>query len=195
MALIFEYGDVTQSKKVTVPKKKSEELAAYKDALETRLGDGVDLNMLPGGGVLKRLASGEYNGEKGDFKKKNGKEGPKTMTATDAATILDRMDDTVNKNGIDSPKSVVYNIAGKTIRDIANNTIKTAKVMSKQVQPVKPPKPTDQSNIKPEVTKSVTIEKPGGTIRLAASRQINIGGKKVYLSENQVMKIKETISK
>ena len=90
MALIFEYGDVTQSKKVAVPKKQSERLAAYKDELETRLGDGTDLNMLPGGGVLKRLAAGEYNGEKGDLKNKNGEEGVKTMSATDASTFLDR---------------------------------------------------------------------------------------------------------
>jgi hypothetical protein len=41
--------------------------------------------------------------------------------------------------------------------------------MSKQVPMVKPPKPTAQSDIKPEPVKNTTITKPGGTIRLAAS--------------------------
>ena len=194
MALIFEYGEVTQSKKVAVPKKQSERLAAYKDELETRLGDGTDLNMLPGGGVLKRLSAGEYNGEKGELKNKNGEEGVKTMSATDASTFLDRKNNSINKYGTDSPKNMVYmSPAGKELEDIAKNTIKTAKVMSKQVPMVKPPKPTAQSDIKPEPVKNTTITKPGGTIRLAASREINVDGKKVYLSETQVMKIKETL--
>ena len=196
MALIFEYGEVTQSKKVTVPKKKSEELAAYKDELESRLGDGVDLNMIPGGGVLKRLAAGEYNGEKGDLKNKNGEEGVKTMTATDATTFLNRMNKTLNKYGSDSPKNFVYTSnAGKIMKDIAKDTIKGAKVMSMQVQPVKPPKPTDNSDTDVVKAKEVSIEKPGGTIRLAASREIKTDGKKIYISENQVEKIMESLNK
>jgi hypothetical protein len=63
--------------------------------------------------------------------------------------------------------------------------------MSMQVQPVKPPKPTDQSDIKPEPAKEVSIEKPGGTIRLAASREIKMSGKKIYISESQVIKLKQ----
>ena len=185
MALIFEYGEVTQSKKVTVPKKKSEELAAYKDMLDARLGDGVDLNMLPGGGVLKRLSDGEYNGEKGDLKNKNGEEGAKAMTATDATTFLSRMNKSMNKYGSDSPKNIVYTSgAGKIMKDIANDTIKAAKVMSMQVQPVKPPKPTDQGDVKVTKAKMTTITKPGGTIRLAASREINADGNKSAINES-----------
>ena len=185
MALIFEYGEVTQSKKVTVPKKKSEELAAYKDMLDARLGKGTDLNMLPGGGVLKRLSDGEYNGEKGDLKSKNGEEGAKTMTATDATTFLSRMNKSLNKYGTDSPKNMVYTSgAGKIMKDIANDTIKTAKVMSMQVQPVKPPKPTDNSDTETVKAKEVTITKPGGTIRLAASREINMDGCKLTINES-----------
>lgn len=193
MALIFEYAQETQSKKVAVPKKKSEELAAYKDALEARLGDGVDLNMLPGGGVLKRLAAGEYNGERGSKKNKNGENAEtKEMTGTDASTLLGRMEKSLNQGGADSPKNLVYaSGAGKIMKDIANNTLKTVKVMSMQVQPVKPPKPTDQSDIKPEPAKEVSIEKPGGTIRLAASREIKMSGKKIYISESQVIKLKQ----
>ena len=185
MALIFEQTPQTQSKKVTVPKKKSEELATYKDILDARLGKGTDLNMLPGGGVLKRLSDGEYNGEKGDLKSKNGEEGAKTMTATDATTFLSRMNKSLNKYGTDSPKNMVYTSgAGKIMKDIANDTIKTAKVMSMQVQPVKPPKPTDNSDTEAVKAKEVTITKPGGTIRLAASREINMDGRKSTINES-----------
>jgi hypothetical protein len=194
MAIIFEHEQKVQNKRITIPKKTSEELACYRDAIKANVGDNVDLGKLKGFGVLNRLSAGEHTGERGYSKIYNGKEGPKTMTVTDATTIKDRKKKAESmKGGLDNPKNIVYKTVGKKIEDIANGVIKTGKIMSKQVQPVKPPKPTDQSTTKPQVVKTKEISTPNGGIKyqIAASRKIDMGNKKIYLSETQIIKLKE----
>ena len=82
------------------------------------------------------------------------------------------------------------------MEDIFKNVLKITSRKNKQVQPVKPVKPTAKGGTKVEPAKAKEIEMPNGTIRLAASvepKKVMDEGKKIYLSEEQLLKIKGQI--
>jgi hypothetical protein len=197
MALIFEdFVDSAKGKKVAIPKKTSETLKAYKDGIEARLGKSTDINMLPGGGVLKKWSSSVQYNNKGAGKKNNGKkETPPSATPNDANVFLTRMNKSLAKYGTKSPKNTVYaSEAGKMMADTAKGIVKKGRLEGMKVQPVKPPKPTANSDVKPTITKTKEISVPNGKISYTVTAE-NKKSKKIYVSENTLQSLWEKIRK
>ena len=194
MALIFEeFVDSTKGKEVAISQKASEALKAKKDGIEARLGKGIDINMLPGGGVLKKWSSKIQYNKKGENKKDNGKqETVPSETPSGAEVFKTRKEKSIRKYGPNSIKNLVYQVAGPEMDRIAKDIIRKGRVDGMKVQPVKPPKPTAQGSTKPAEVKMETT--PNGVkYQLAASvapRKVMDEGKKIYISESQVIILK-----
>jgi len=196
MALIFELQN--QDNKVHISKYDADFFKGVKNSptFDALLSQGI-----PGTRIIKKLGADDkkYNDKssKNDDKQPElSKNSTPEITATDASTNLQRIKDAKNKYG-DSPKNTIINSpAGKKMEDIFKNVLKITSRKNKQVQPVKPVKPTAKGGTKVEPAKAKEIEMPKGTIRLAASvepKKVMDEGKKIYLSEEQVLKIKGQI--
>ena len=82
---------------------------------------------------------------------------------------------------------------GKKALDFYTKVVQMAS-RQQEVSPVEPPKPTAQKASKPEIPKAKEIPMPNGKIKLAASvepKKVMSEGKKVYITEEQVLKIKD----
>ena len=168
MALIFEdFADSAKSKKIPIPKKTADALAGYKDNLETSIGKGQDINMFPGGGVLKKWSSKTHYNERGSDKKKNGstKNAPQTITPNDANVFLTRRKKSIKSNGVNSPKNFIYNSkAGELMKQTAEKVVAAGRREGQKVQPVKPVKPNAVTATKPAQIKTKEISAPNGKI-------------------------------
>ena len=198
MALIFEvFADSADGKKIPIPKKASEVLGVYKDGIEAQLGKGQNLAMFPGGRMLKKLSNDSYYNEKGGNKRKNGSksQGTQAITPNDAQVFLTRQKKSLNAKGVNSPNNFIYaGQPGKIMKDFAELVVDTGRRVGKQVQPVKPVKPNAAADTKPSSNvKAKEISMPNGNIKyqIAASRKIDMGNKKIYLSETQLIKLKK----
>ena len=197
MALIFEkFTDSAKGKKIPIPKKTSDTLGAYKDGMEANLGKSQDLNMFPGGGVLKKWSSKKHYNERGANKKKNGTEMTSTpsITPNDANVFLTRQKKSLAKYGVKSPKNYIY--AGKTgtiMKQTAEKVVAAGRREGKKVQPVKPVKPNAQKDTKPADVSTKTIAKPNGNIKLQVKTENKLikSDKKIMIKESQLLLLKD----
>jgi hypothetical protein len=185
MALIFENSKEFQDNKYTIPKEVGQVINAYDKSYEAQDPHfAMTLHR-----VIHRLAD---NGE--SYNEKKGKNGENqqaaTLTANDAKRIKGIINHTTN---LKSPKKSIVKDMGTMLKRVCDDAIGDARRKNQQVKAVKPPKPTAANNAtKPAEVKTETTPK-GVKYQLAASRKINVNGKKVYLSETQVMKIKHKL--
>ena len=175
MALIFEkFTDSAKGKKIPISKKTSDTLGAYKDGMEAQLGKGQDLNMLPGGGVLKKWSSKKHYNERGSNKKKNGTEMNSTpsITPNDANVFLTRQKKSLAKYGVKSPKNTIYaSKAGNIMKQTAEKIVAAGRREGQKVQAVKPVKPNAQNDTKPANVSTKTISMPKGDIKVQVTAE------------------------
>lgn len=175
MALIFEkFTDSAKGKKISIPKKTSDTLGAYKDGMEAQLGKGQDLNMLPGGGVLKKWSGKKHYNERGSNKKKNGTEMNSTpsITPNDANVFLTRQKKSLAKYGVKSPKNTIYaSKAGNIMKQTAEKIVAAGRREGQKVQAVKPVKPNAQNDTKPANVSTKTISMPKGDIKVQVTAE------------------------
>ena len=179
MALIIEDSQKITQRKIPVPKNAQKIFGALYNALEPTMGKNNLKN-------LKNLATDKTYNKKGDNSDKiNGKEQGVNYVNIDVA----------KKRKERWPNNPLQQIAqgGQLAYDLYDKGIKRARSQEK-VSPVEPPKPTTQKASKPEIPKAKEIPMPNGKIKLAASvepKKVMSEGKKVYITEEQVLKIKD----
>ena len=185
MALVFENSEEFQSNKYTIPKDVGQVLNVYDKSFETQ--DPHFAMRLRR--VVHRLADNgkSYNEKKG----KNGKkQQAATLTANDAKQIERVIDKTTD---FDSAKNYIIKTLGSTLKRICKDAKNDAKRKTQKVKPVEPPKPTGADSTKPSEVKIETT--PNGVkYQLAAHktpRKVMKEGKKIYISESQVIKLKD----
>lgn len=179
MAIILEFDKKVGNKGMNVPLKLQKDSSTLLDALDNA---GVPKQNLKN---LKSLAATKtYN------KKKSGSKNDKKQTGTNYITA-----DVAKKRKQRWPKNKVLAAAqgGKEALDFYTKVVQMAN-RQQEVSPVEPPKPTAQKASKPEIPKAKEIPMPNGKIKLAASvepKKVMSEGKKVYITEEQVLKIKD----
>jgi uncharacterized protein YaiL (DUF2058 family) len=105
------------------------------------------------------------------------------------------MNKSLAKYGTKSPKNTVYaSEAGKMMADTAKGIVKKGRLEGMKVQPVKPPKPTANSDVKPTIAKTKEISVPNGKISYTVTAE-NKKSKKIYVSENTLQSLWEKIRK
>jgi hypothetical protein len=179
MAIILEFDKKVGNKGMNVPLKLQQDSSTLLNALDNA---GVPKQNLKN---LKSLAATKtYN------KKKPGSKNDKKQTGTNYITA-----DVAKKRKQRWPKNKVLAAAqgGKEALDFYTKVVQMAN-RQQEVSPVEPPKPTAQKASKPEIPKAKEIPMPNGKIKLAASvepKKVMSEGKKVYITEEQVLKIKD----
>lgn len=183
MALIFENSKEFQDNKYTIPQQTGNYFKAQAELLKSQDPHSA----IPGHRVVDRLKNdGKAYNEKGG-KKNGGKQEAATLSANDAKVIKHRMNKSINTFGADSPKNHIYaGEVGKAIEKVCDDAIATAKRKSQQVQAVKPVKPNAVTDTETPMIKTKEIAKPGGKISYTVATE----SKKIYISEAQVLKLK-----
>jgi hypothetical protein len=184
MALVFENSKEFQDNKYTIPRQTGNYFKAQAELLKSQDPHSA----IPGHRVVDRLKNdGKAYNEKGG-QKNGGKQEAATLSANDAKVIKHRMKTSLNSLGTDSPKNYIYTgEVGKAIEKVCDDAIATAKRKSQQVQAVKPVKPNAAVDTKPAtITKTKEISTPNGKISYTVTTEC----KKVYISESQVIKLK-----
>jgi hypothetical protein len=167
MALVLEYSDKVKNRKHPIPK----QLRQYSSALYNALEKITPKNQLKG---LKDLATTKKYNRKGADSKTNGKNSNvKFITTDDAIKRLQRMD----KNDITKGGIVVNNF----LKQCVNKSTSQEKV-----SPVEPPKPTTNA-VKPPEVKTKEIKGSNGTVTY--TENTNKNSKKVYINEEQLIKL------
>jgi hypothetical protein len=178
MAIILEFDKKVGNKGMNVPLKLQQDSSTLLNALDNA---GVPKQNLKN---LKSLAATKtYN------KKSAGSKNDKKQTGTNYITA-----DVAKKRKQRWPKNKVLAAAqgGTEAFNFYTKVVQMAN-RKQEVSPVEPPKPTDNSVSKPEIPKAKEISMPKGKIKLAASvesRKVMDEAKKIYISEEQVLKIK-----
>lgn len=154
------------------------------------------IRILPGSKILKSLGSDKKYNKKGANAQTNGKEIKQdSVNVNDAKVRLHRMNK-LPKN------SIQYQLnGGELAANIYRKGIERARG-TKEVEAVKPPKPTTNADLKPADTKSETIKTPSGKITYtvtAENRAIKESldnaehtqksKKKIYITERQIVKL------
>lgn len=179
MALFLEDSEKVTQKQIPIPQKSKEVFKAM-DMLYKPYEDKAE-----GGHVLKSLASDKQYNKKGEKAVKNGQTGnTDTVSVEDAKKRLERMD----KFAPNTPQYQMY--GGQLGHDIYKKGIEKARRIN-TVSPVKPVMPTAQGATKPAGVETKEISKPNGKI----TYNVTAESKKIYVTESQVMKIKENQDK
>lgn len=180
MALIFEDSEKVTNKKFKVSKKQKAVFKAM-DKLYKPYEDKVE-----GGKVLKSLASDKAYNKKGNESNQNGEEDSTSTFTIDQAKIQNYRQEKF------APNTIQYQMYGGSVgKKMRDDAIRRARAVNKQ-SPVEPPKPTAQGSTKPAEIKMDTTSK-GVKYQLAASvapRKVMDEGKKIYISESQVIILK-----
>ena len=165
MAIIFEDSAKVTKKKIQIPSKAKKTFKALKDVYKPFLDRNVR-----GSKVLKSLGSDKKYNKKGNESKLNGNEIEQdSVSVEDAKVRLHRMNK-MNKNSLEY---ALY--GGELAKNIYSDGISRARGV-KEVDAVKPPKPTSNASLKPYSYKSETISTPNGKIKYTVT------------SENRVIK-------
>lgn len=153
MAIIFEDSAKVTKKQIPIPQHAKKVFQAMKKIYEPYLDKNI-----PGSKILKSLGSDKKYNKKGANAQTNGKEIKQdSVNVNDAKVRLHRMNK-LPKN------SIQYQLnGGELAANIYRKGIERARG-TKEVEAVKPPKPTSNAELKPSVTKSEEIKAPSGKI-------------------------------
>ena len=167
MPLIFEDREKVTKKKIQIPKNAKKVFKAMEKVYEPYL------DKVQGGHVLKHLARTTDNPEND------------TVTVNNAKVIIHRM----NKF---SPNTVQYQLYGG---ELGKNILKRGIEKERRVDTVdavKPPKPTSNAELSVTTLKTKDIKVANGKISYPVTNEEKlIQNKKVYLTEEQIMKLKD----
>lgn len=157
MALIIEDSQKVTQRKIPVPKNAQKIFSALYNALEPNMGKNNLKN-------LKNLATDKTYNKKGDNSDKaNGKEQGVNYVNVDVAKMR-------KSRWPNDPLQQMMQ-GGQLAYDLYDKGIERARSQEK-VQPVEPPKPTSNADVKPSDVKVKQIELPSGTISYNENRQI-----------------------
>ena len=173
MPLFLEDTEKVTKKQIPIPQKAKNVFKAMKKVYEPYLD-----NNIPGSKILKSLGSDKTYNKKGT--QKNGKDLKQDTVNVDVAKVrLHRMNK-LPKN------SVQYQLqGGELAANIYRDGISRARG-NKEVEAVKPPKPTSNAQVKPPSMSVKNIKKGNGTISYNTTNENKI--KKVYMTEEQLLK-------
>jgi len=179
MAIIFEDSAKVTKKQIPIPQNAKNVFKAMKKIYEPYLDKNI-----PGSKILKSLGSDKKYNKKGANAQTNGKEIKQdSVNVNDAKVRLHRMNK-LPKN------SIQYQLnGGELAANIYRKGIERARG-TKEVEAVKPPKPTTNADLKPADTKSETIKTPSGKITYTVTAE-NKQRKKIYLSEQAINRLLE----
>ena len=163
MAIIFEDSAKVTKKQIPIPQNAKNVFKAMKKIYEPYLDKNI-----PGSKILKSLGSDKKYNKKGANAQTNGKEIKQdSVNVNDAKVRLHRMNK-LPKN------SIQYQLnGGELAANIYRNGIERARG-TKEVEAVKPPKPTTNSDLKPADTKPETIKTPSGKITYTVTAENRI---------------------
>ena len=146
MAIIFEDSAKVTKKQIPIPQNAKNVFKAMKKIYEPYLDKNI-----PGSKILKSLGSDKKYNKKGANAQTNGKEIKQdSVNVNDAKVRLHRMNK-LPKN------SIQYQLnGGELAANLYRKGIERARG-TKEVEAVKPPKPTTNADLKPADTKPETI--------------------------------------
>lgn len=153
MAIIFEDSAKVTKKQIPIPQNAKNVFKAMKKIYEPYLDKNI-----PGSKILKSLGSDKKYNKKGANAQTNGKEIKQdSVNVNDAKVRLHRMNK-LPKN------SIQYQLnGGELAANIYRKGIERARG-TKEVDAVKPPKPTSNVSLKPSEIKQETVKTPSGKI-------------------------------
>lgn len=154
MALIIEDSQKVTQRKIPVPKNAQKIFSALYNALEPNMGKNNLKN-------LKNLATDKTYNKKGE--KINGKDQGVNYVNIDVAKM--------RKSRWPNDQLQQMAQGGQLAYDLYDKGIERARSQEK-VEPVDPPKPTSDADVKPSDVKVKKIELPSGTISYNENRQI-----------------------
>lgn len=163
MAIIFEDSAKVTKKQIPIPQNAKNVFKAMKKIYEPYLDKNI-----PGSKILKSLGSDKKYNKKGANAQTNGKEIKQdSVNVNDAKVRLHRMNK-LPKN------SIQYQLnGGELAANIYRKGIERARG-TKEVEAVKPPKPTTNADLKPVDTKPETIKTPSGKITYTVTAENRI---------------------
>lgn len=163
MAIIFEDSAKVTKKQIPIPQNAKNVFKAMKKIYEPYLDKNI-----PGSKILKSLGSDKKYNKKGANAQTNGKEIKQdSVNVNDAKVRLHRMNK-LPKN------SIQYQLnGGELAANIYRKGIERARG-TKEVEAVKPPKPTTNADLKPADTKPETINTPSGKITYTVTAENRI---------------------
>lgn len=163
MAIIFEDSAKVTKKQIPIPQNAKNVFKAMKKIYEPYLDKNI-----PGSKILKSLGSDKKYNKKGANAQTNGKEIKQdSVNVNDAKVRLHRMNK-LPKN------SIQYQLnGGELAANIYRKGIERARG-TKEVEAVKPPKPTTNADLKPADTKPETIKTPSGKITYTVTAENRI---------------------
>ena len=163
MAIIFEDSAKVTKKQIPIPQNAKNAFKAMKKIYEPYLDKNI-----PGSKILKSLGSDKKYNKKGANAQTNGKEIKQdSVNVNDAKVRLHRMNK-LPKN------SIQYQLnGGELAANIYRKGIERARG-TKEVEAVKPPKPTTNADLKPADTKPETIKTPSGKITYTVTAENRI---------------------
>ena len=153
MAIIFEDSAKVTKKQIPIPQNAKNVFKAMKKIYEPYLDKNI-----PGSKILKSLGSDKKYNKKGANANSNGKEIKQdSVNVNDAKVRLHRMNK-LPKN------SIQYQLnGGELAANLYRKGIERARG-TKEVDAVKPPKPTSNVSLKPSEIKQETVKTPSGKI-------------------------------
>ena len=153
MAIIFEDSAKVTKKQIPIPQNAKNVFKAMKKMYEPYLDKNI-----PGSKILKSLGSDKKYNKKGANANSNGKEIKQdSVNVNDAKVRLHRMNK-LPKN------SIQYQLnGGELAANLYRKGIERARG-TKEVDAVKPPKPTSNVSLKPSEVKQETVKTPSGKI-------------------------------
>ena len=172
MAIIFEDSEKVTRRKSPVPLKDMQ----FYDALYKALEKIVPKNKLKN---LKSLSTTKNYNKQGNDKVNGKEQNVKYVSVDDAKKRMQRM----------SPNDITQ--GGRKAYDFYKKTIKRARNQEKEKVPeVEPPKPTSNDNLKAPELKQKSIKTPNGNISYITSENIDRDKKKIYITEEQIVRLK-----
>ena len=174
MALFLEDSEKITKKQIPIPKNAKTVFKAMKNIYKPYLDKNI-----PGSKILKSLGSDKKYNKKGANARANGEEIKQdSVNVNDAKVRLHRMNK-LPKN------SVQYQLnGGELAANIYRDGIARAR-SNKEVEKVKPPKPTSNAQVKPSEVSNKEIKTPNGKISLNVTSENKI--RKVYITEKQLL--------
>lgn len=174
MALFLEDSEKVTKKQIPIPQNAKKVFKVMKKIYEPYLDKNI-----PGSKVLKSLGSDKKYNKRGAYSKTNGETLKQdSVNVDDAKVRLHRMNK-LPKN------SIQYQLnGGELAANIYRDGIARARG-TKEVEAVKPPKPTTNAQIKPSSIKREEIKTPNGKISYTVTNENKII--KVYITEKQLL--------
>ena len=171
MALFLEDSQKVTQRKIPIPKNAQKVFSALYNALEPNMGKNNLKN-------LKNLAINKtYNKKDDNNNKTNGKEQGVNSVNVDVAKMR-------KSRWPNDPLQQMMQ-GGQLAYDLYDKGIERARSQEK-VSPVEPPKPTTNA-VKPQEVKTKEIKGSNGTVTY--TENTNKNSKKVYINEEQLIKL------